>query len=92
MSGNEPYFAGHFGQLVMPGVLIIGALAQVRPAIWLYQPRPLALFAGIDKAVSGARYPGTYCGWKWRRPDAGRLGKGKGLCRQDWWLRRSDLL
>jgi 3-hydroxyacyl-[acyl-carrier-protein] dehydratase len=54
---NEPFFEGHFpGYPVMPGVLIIEALAQVS-VILVYQTlgrRPdnksLILFAGIDNA------------------------------------------
>lgn len=56
---NEPFFAGHFpGYPVMPGVLIIEAMAQVS-AILAYQTRAehrerksLLFFAGID----GARF------------------------------------
>jgi 3-hydroxyacyl-[acyl-carrier-protein] dehydratase len=51
---NEPFFLGHFpGQPVMPGVLIIEALAQVG-AVAILKPEAnrnkLALFAGIDQA------------------------------------------
>lgn len=51
---NEPYFQGHFpGNPVMPGVLIIEALAQVGAVALLSQPEwkgHIAYFAGIDKA------------------------------------------
>lgn len=54
VSMNEPYFQGHFpGNPVMPGVLIIEALAQVGAAAILSQPEwkgRTAYFAGIDKA------------------------------------------
>lgn len=54
VSFNEPYFAGHFpGTPVMPGVLIIEALAQVGAVAMLSIPEmkgKLAFFAGIDKA------------------------------------------
>jgi beta-hydroxyacyl-ACP dehydratase FabZ len=53
---NEPFFQGHFpGTPVMPGVLIIEAMAQVG-GILAYstieeaQERPLIYFMGIDKA------------------------------------------
>lgn len=50
---NEPYFTGHFPEYpVMPGVLIIEALAQVG-AVAILQVEEnrgkLAMFAGIDK-------------------------------------------
>lgn len=51
---NEPFFQGHFpGYPVMPGVLIIEAMAQVGAVALLSMPEyagKLALFAGIDKA------------------------------------------
>lgn len=54
VSANEPYFQGHFpGNPVMPGVLIIEALAQVGAVAMLAQPEykgKTAYFAGIDKA------------------------------------------
>lgn len=54
VSMNEPYFAGHFpANPVMPGVLIIEALAQVGAVAMLSKPEmkgKTAYFAGIDKA------------------------------------------
>jgi 3-hydroxyacyl-[acyl-carrier-protein] dehydratase len=53
VSVNEPYFQGHFpGFPVMPGVLILEAMAQVGAVIVLKMPQfagKIALFAGIDK-------------------------------------------
>jgi len=50
---NEPYFAGHFpGEPVMPGVLIIEALAQVGAVILLEEESmrgKIVLFGGINK-------------------------------------------
>ena len=49
---NEPYFQGHFpGKPIMPGVLIIEALAQVGAIAALSEPNnrgKLGLFAGIN--------------------------------------------
>lgn len=50
---NEPYFAGHFpGFPVMPGVLILEALAQVGAAAILgleENKGKIGLFAGVDE-------------------------------------------
>ena len=54
VSANEPYLQGHFpGNPVMPGVLILEALAQVGAVAMLAQPEfkgRTAYFAGIDKS------------------------------------------
>lgn len=51
---NEPFFQGHFPESqVMPGVLIIEALAQVGVVSMLSKPEhqgKLVYFTGIDKA------------------------------------------
>lgn len=54
ISYNEPYFAGHFpGEPVMPGVLIIEALAQVGAVVILSCPEfkgKTAYFGAINSA------------------------------------------
>ena len=54
VSGNEAFFQGHFPQKpVMPGVLIIEAMAQVGAVILLCKEENkgrIALFGGIKKA------------------------------------------
>jgi len=52
---NEPFFQGHFpGKPVMPGVLIVEAMAQVGGVLLLSdvpdREKKLVLFAGIDEA------------------------------------------
>ncbi len=53
VSANEPFFQGHFPDYpVMPGVLIVEAIAQVGAVAMLSLPEmagQLALFAGIEK-------------------------------------------
>ena len=54
VSYNEPFFAGHFpGEPVMPGALIVEAMAQAGAVAVLSMPEMkgrTAYFAGIDKA------------------------------------------
>ncbi len=53
---NEPFFQGHFpGNPVMPGVLIIEAMAQASGVLSYLStgarnPRPLYFLAGVDEA------------------------------------------
>ncbi len=51
---NEPFFQGHFpGQPIMPGVLLLEALAQTGAVAALSLPEnrgKIALFAGVNKA------------------------------------------
>jgi 3-hydroxyacyl-[acyl-carrier-protein] dehydratase len=53
VTANEPFFPGHFPDYpVMPGVLIVEALAQVGAVVLLSLTEnegKIALFAGIDK-------------------------------------------
>lgn len=53
VSGNEPFFQGHFpGYPIMPGVLIMEALAQVGAVVLLKMPEyagHLAFYAGLDE-------------------------------------------
>lgn len=52
VSGNEPFFQGHFpGKPIMPGVLIVEAMAQTACVLFLSKPEftgKLAYFVGID--------------------------------------------
>jgi len=55
VSFNEPHFAGHFPEFaVMPGVLIVEALAQTAGALVVHsmalEKTPNVFFMGIDKA------------------------------------------
>lgn len=52
VTGNEPFFQGHFPDYpVMPGVLVLEALAQTGAVLILHKPEyrgKIAFFAGID--------------------------------------------
>jgi beta-hydroxyacyl-ACP dehydratase FabZ len=55
VTANEPFFAGHFPDFpVMPGVLIVEAMAQVAGVLVLYdvpnRATKLVLFASIEEA------------------------------------------
>jgi 3-hydroxyacyl-[acyl-carrier-protein] dehydratase len=55
VSFNEPHFAGHFPEFaVMPGVLIVEAMAQAAGALIVHsmalKAAPRVFFMGIDKA------------------------------------------
>ena len=55
VSANEQFFQGHFpGMPVMPGVLIVEAMAQCAAVLFLRaiedRERKLFLFGGVDKA------------------------------------------
>ena len=56
VSNNEPYFQGHFpGRPVMPGVMIIEAMAQAGGVLSYLtlidlEPKPLFFLAGVDNA------------------------------------------
>ena len=53
VSGNEPFFQGHFPEhAIMPGVLIMEAMAQVACALFLSKPEAknkLAFFIGMEE-------------------------------------------
>jgi len=56
VTGNEPYFEGHFpGRPIVPGVLIIEAMAQAGGVLSHVtmidvEPNPLFFLASVDKA------------------------------------------
>ena len=63
VTGDEYFFAGHFpGMPIMPGVLIIEALAQAGAMVALSKPEnsgKIAVFTGIDKVrIRKSVFPG----------------------------------
>lgn len=84
VTAGEPYFAGHFpGRPLMPGVLIVEALAQVG-AVCLLSERPNAGLLPLFGGVEGARFrtpvvPGEVLRLEVEITRArGRAGRGRG--------------
>jgi 3-hydroxyacyl-[acyl-carrier-protein] dehydratase len=86
---NEPFFQGHFPDYpVMPGVLIVEALAQVGAVsvLSLEQNKgKIALFAGIDKLRFRRQVkPGDTLTLELEVTQLrGPIGKGKGIAKVD---------
>ncbi|PRO65779.1 3-hydroxyacyl-ACP dehydratase FabZ [Alkalicoccus urumqiensis] len=89
VSANEDYFNGHFPEYpVMPGVLIIEALAQVGAVAILKKEENqgrLAFFAGIDKCrFKGQVTPGDQLHLEVEITRLrGAIGKGKAVASVD---------
>ena len=86
---REDFFAGHFPQMpVMPGVLIIEALAQVGAVAILSKEEnkgKIALFGGIDKCrFKGQVQPGDKLKLETRIiKEKGRVGVGEAIASVD---------
>ncbi|MGJ9384765.1 3-hydroxyacyl-[acyl-carrier-protein] dehydratase FabZ [Salipaludibacillus neizhouensis] len=89
VSANEEYFNGHFPDFpVMPGVLIIEALAQVGAVAMLKKEEnrgKLAFFAGIDGCrFKGQVKPGDQLKLEVEMTRVrGKIGKGKAVASVD---------
>lgn len=89
VSANEPYFQGHFpGNPVMPGVLILEAMAQVGAVAILSLPEnrgKTGYFAGIDRArFRQPVLPGDQLRLEVEiLKSRGSLGKGRGEAKVD---------
>ncbi len=89
VTGNEDFFNGHFpGYPVMPGVLIVEALAQVGAVAMLKKEENkgrLAFFAGIDKCRFKRQVvPGDQLKLEVEMTRVrGAMGKGKGIATVD---------
>lgn len=86
---NEPYFVGHFPEYaVMPGVLIVEALAQVGTVAMLMKEEnrgKLGFFAGLDNfRWRGQVTPGDTLRLEMEITRMkGSIGKGKGVASVD---------
>lgn len=83
VSGNEPFFQGHFpGRPIMPGVLIVEAMAQSACVLFLSKPDlkdKLAFFMGIDKVkFRKPVVPGDQLELRVEVLRGGRVGKCRG--------------
>ena len=89
VAGNEPFFQGHFPDYaVMPGVLIVEALAQVGAVAMLIKEENrgrLAFFAGIDNCRFKKQVkPGDQLHLEVEIIRArGTIGRGKGVATVD---------
>jgi 3-hydroxyacyl-[acyl-carrier-protein] dehydratase len=89
VSANESFFAGHFPEYpVMPGVLIVEALAQVGAVVLLQSEENrgrLAFFAGIDNCRFKKQVkPGDQLRLEVEILRVrGAIGKGKGIATVD---------